>query len=385
MAVLKIVSIGDIHFGNPRLVAEDLYNKLRKYLYPEVTDAHLVTINGDLYDQLLTVNSSSHICASRFIRDLFTISARTGMQIRILHGTYSHDRDQLKVFETMMGKSTRCKVVNNIYCEEISDFNNGISKIDKILRVAYLPDNLSCKLSEEAVTHLTEAITCAGYTDVDLLVGHGTFEHTIPPDSGHRPPCLYTEQQFRKIVPNGIVSMGHIHKHGRHNNIYYTGSFDRMAHNEEEDKGYYVFTVDLDKNVWDSKFVVNEDAVKFISLYPTGEDMSDVVHDFIRLVKTAFGDNPSGHVRVMHPGAEVRALLHKTCNQNFPNLQYGSKAIGEPTCAKMEVADINLNIFEDIKPNKDNLGDLVYRFLHEKNIVGEDKKDEIITATKSLL
>lgn len=111
---LKVVAAGDFHFGNPRLRGDDLYERLRKYLYPELEGAQLLLLTGDIYNQLTTVSSNANYYVMRFIRDIFAISAQTGMQVRILHGTYSHDRDQVRLLEALAYEKTRAKVINNI-------------------------------------------------------------------------------------------------------------------------------------------------------------------------------------------------------------------------------------------------------------------------------
>lgn len=383
--ILKTVNLGDLHFGNPRIDANAEYLKLRKFVYPELKDAHLVQVTGDIYDQLLTVNSKAHRFASMFVSDLFNISAKTGMQVRILHGTYTHDRDQLSIFETLAVPKARFKIVNAIECEEITDLRCGMEELNMKLRVAYLPDNLPYKRSEEAVEHLKRVMTVLGWTQVDMIVGHGTFSHVIPPDSGHRPPCLYTIEQFQSIVPNGPIIMGHIHTAGRKRNVYYCGSFERMSHGEEESKGFYVFTRDAaGKEGWRSRFIENTLATLFISITPVGEDIPSLTNSFITQVDEKFPTR-KGHVRVLHNSPEVRSLLHKVCAQQFPDLIYSSKSTGEKEITSMKVDEITLDIFDDVKPDVHNLGDLVYQYLEEKNAVDNIPKELIVEKTKALL
>lgn len=378
---LKIVAVSDLHFGNPRINAENLYKKLRKFLYPELEDTHLIFICGDIYDQLLTVNSKSHRYASQFISDLFAISAKTGMQVRILHGTFTHDRDQLSVFETLSIPKARFKIINNIECEEINEFWSSKGQINQSIKVAYLPDNLPYKKSDEAIQHLSRVMTCLGWLHVDVLVGHGTFEHVIPPESGHKPSCLYKVEQFNRIVPNGPIIMGHIHTPGRKWNVYYCGSFERMSHGEEETKGFYTFKKTSD--TWSSKFIENTAAIPFISYTPEGNDGAQIVNNFLKFINDNFPDK-TGFVRVLHHNPEIRSLLHKACTQNFPDIGFSSKSTGEKETS-IKVDEITLDIFDDIKPSAQNLGELVYQFLDEQNITANIPKDVIVGKVNSLL
>ena len=384
--ILKFVCIGDLHFGHPRLSAESTYKKLRACLYPELENAHAIFVVGDLYDQLLTVNSKAHKYASMFIRDLFRISMDTGMQVRLLHGTFTHDRDQLSIFSTFSAPKVRYKIINSIYVEEIKDFQVRDEIIETSIRVGYLPDNLPYKYASDAIEQLRTTMTVAGYAQLDLIIGHGAFEHVIP-DVNHKPACLYTIRQFDNIVRGPIV-FGHIHTPGHTENMYYCGSFERMAHGEEEDKGFYVFTADIrEKDInerWKARFVRNRFTIPFLSIQPEiTSDIPKITNDFIAKVEELFPDG-KGFVRVLHPSAEVRTILHRICSQKFPELIYSSKAIGETEVTQMKIEDIQLDILDDVKPNIHNLGDLVYQYLEEHQLTGEHTKEQIVQATNNI-
>lgn len=381
-----MTAVSDLHFGQPRIQSQDMYEHLREFLYPQLADSHLLVIAGDIYDQLLTVNSKPHYYASRFFSDIMQISAKTGMQVRLLHGTYTHDRNQLTVFQNSVIPGARVKVINEISVETINDFRCGLETINTPIQVGYLPDNLSYKLSEDAVEHLQRNMTVAGCTTLDLLVGHGTFEHVIPVNSGHRPPCCYRVDQFEDIVKGPII-MGHIHTPSRRGNVYYCGSFERMAHGEEENKGFLTLTRDI-RNVegWRCKFHVNSKATLFKTLTPEGEDYGEISNNFITLVENAFKDDISGFVRVAHNKVEVRTLLHKLCTQKYPALMYSSKAlIDQDDTAKLKVDDISLNLFDDIKPDVHNLGGLVCQFLEENNLLEGTTKENVLQVVSDLI
>lgn len=382
--ILKVVGIGDLHFGHPRINAESLYKKLRACLYPELKETHLLVLTGDTYDQLLTVNSKAHHFVSLFISDLLNISAQTGMQVRILHGTFTHDRDQLSVFDTLHIPGARYKVVNSIYTEEITDLRTNTEILPISLHVGYLPDNLPYKYSTDAIGQLKNLMTVAGYDHLDMLVGHGTFEH-VTLNTGHKPACLYTIQQFDGIVKGPII-MGHIHTPGQTKNVYYCGSFERLAHGEEENKGFYVFTEDIKQpGSWKARFVVNPYTVPFRTIAPDDTaDIPRITKAFIAMVEEYF-PNGKGYLRVLHPSAEVRTLLHRICAENFPDISYSSKATGKQEQIEMRIEEIQLDILDDVKPNVNNLSDLVYQFLDEHQLLDCIPKEKITEMMNVLL
>lgn len=382
----KMACIADLHFGNPRVNPATMYQNLVDFFYPEITNAHLVTVNGDIYDQLMTVSSAAHKYATYFINDLFTLSAKTGTQIRILHGTYSHDRDQLAIFNTLAYPKTRYKIVDCIDAEEISDFRCNDELLNMTLRVGYLPDNLSHLNSIGAVEQLKRSMQVLGYTSLDLIIGHGTFSHTLQVDDTHKPPCTYELDQFDSITKDrGLIVMGHIHTPGRKYNCYYCGSFERMAHGEEENKGFYTFTRDAKgEEGWRSKFVVNPKATKFISIVPEGNDIPALTNNYVEQVRAKFPEN-RGYVRLVHPDAETRAIIHKVSTQQFPGIIFSSKSGGTATEHELKIADISLEIAEDIKPSKNNLAELICKFLEERNQLEDTSKDEVTKAVAEML
>lgn len=380
---LKIVSISDLHFGNPKINAGELYEKLRKYFYPKAHEAHLITINGDIFDQLLVINSKAYKFAALFIRDLFRMSAQTGCQIRILHGTYSHDRDQLSIFNVFKIPRTRVKIINEIYAEEITDFTNGDTTPNERLRVGYLPDNLVYQDANDAVAHLKRAMTTCGFTKLDLLIGHGTFAHALPVGSElHMPPCTYNLSMFDKIV-EGKILMGHIHTPSIKNNCFYIGSFERMAHNEEETKGF--LTLYKNKNEWKYVFRSNPEAIKFITVKPEGDDISAITTSFIDLCKKNFPQG-KGYVRALVPNSETRAILHRVCTAQFPNLYFSAKSIDQnKNQESLQLTEITLDLFDNVKPTPDNLGELIYQFLEDHNDTADIKKEELYATVKRLI
>ena len=383
MSSLKIVATGDLHFGNPRLDPECLYNELVTYFYPEVWKSQLVLINGDVYDQLTTVSSSANKFVSKFIHDLFMISASTGIQIRILHGTYSHDRDQLKIFNSLEIPNCRMKIINEIYCEEITDLRNGDDKSSDTLKILYIPDNLPYKKSSDVIEHIKKIYKVIGWDKCDVVLGHGTFAHTLPCDAEHGPSCMYTIDQFRDLIDEkDPVIMGHIHSPSHRSNVYYCGSFERMVHGEEEYKGFYTFT--RTDGIWQAKFIKNPEATLFCTIYIPETDPDEASKHFITAVKEKF-PKETGYVRVINSSPEIRTLLHRICVQTFPSLYYSSKSDADKDKLNIRIEDIALDTFEDIKPNVNNLGDLVYQYLEEKQLLGNVDKTTILDTVHSLI
>lgn len=379
-STFKIVAIGDLHFGNPKLRAEELYAKLTKYLYPALEDTQLLLLTGDTYDQLTTVNSSANRYVLKFIQDIYSISSSTGMQIRILHGTYTHDRDQVSIFNNLELPYTRTKVIDKITCEELSHFNDHS---DTKLRMLYIPDNLQYKHSSEVMKHVADNFKCLGWDKADIVLGHGSFDYALGCSAEHLPECTYTIDQFKPFIdPNGLIIMGHIHRPSHKANVYYCGSFDRMAHGEEEDKGFYTFYRDGEK--WASVFTVNADANLFVTIEPQGNDIETRINSLLTQMHNKF-TVPRGYVRVLYNNPEDRGIYQKVCFQAHPNIFFSGKRINETDDNVFKLDELNIDTFTDVKPNMNNLGELAYQFLIDNSINPEFSKDVIVTKVQQLL
>ena len=378
-STFKITAIGDLHFGNPKLKAEELYAKLFKHLYPELADTQLLLLTGDTYDQLTTVNSSANRYVLKFIQDIYIMSHSTGMQIRILHGTYSHDRDQVSIFDNLRLPYTRAEVVDKLTGEELSDFNNNS---DMKLRILYVPDNLPYKHSSEVMDHIARMYKCLGWDKADIVLGHGSFDYALNCGTEHLPECTYTIEQFAPYVKDdGLIIMGHIHRPSHRANVYYCGSFDRMVHGEEEPKGFYTFTY---TSHWTSKFHVNTDAYKFITIQPEGDDLDTRAHDLLSKIAKAFPDG-RGYLRVLYDNSEDRVIYHRICIQTYPDIIFTGKRIGDTVNSIVDLAELDIDTFTDVKPNVNNLGELVYNFLVERNKNETIPKDVIINKVNQLI
>lgn len=379
---LHITVLSDLHFGNPRIDATELFRKLKHYAYPQIKKSHLVILAGDIYDRLLTVNSKSYLYTMQFIDDLFRMSDDTGCQIRLLHGTYSHDRDQLDVFHTLASPHTRYKIIKEISSEVITDFQNGASRLDPSiqLRIGYIPDNLPYREVSAVIDNLNKSMTVTNITHLDLLIGHGTFAHTLP-DNIPLPPLTFTLDTFKDVV-DGIIVMGHIHVHSHKSNVYYCGSFERMSHNEEEYKGFYSF--DWSNKQWRAKFIHNEEATPFVSVNLTEMDVAQVTRQYIDFIDKSI-PNKIGYVRIIHPDPSIRSILGQVSLKNFPNIIVATKAPKDLERKLLKVLDLNANISEEVKPTRENLGELVFQFLTEKGMVSDITESDVISHVSELI
>lgn len=358
MRKLKIVSTSDIHLGHRRVTGEVIYERLKKFLYPQLKDADIFFICGDFFERLLDLIASDAFLADRIISDLYHLSLTHGFKIRVLRGTYQHDRRQCKKFEAIQQRDESDRMIDVKYVEEIA-----IEYIEDLdLKLLYLPDDLPYKNSDDVLALVHEMLQSAGWTSVDIVIGHGYFDHVLPPNVTHAPPCLFRWEQFKDIVDHWVI-FGHVHTPSVYKRVVYNGSFDRLSHGEEEKKGFMVFT--RTNGVWSAQFIENEDATKFVTIELHSDDPFECKEKFHVLVRKKFGYDPQGFVRVIHASAEIRTILQKECAAFYQNLVYSHKKSKVEERSVLQLGKVLVQSQEEVVPTPETLADLVVQFEQE--------------------
>lgn len=230
------VHIADIHFAafNPKeqyeILKEQFLNKIINY--PRID---CISVNGDTFDHKLMGNSDGIYYASLFIDQLVQIARLKHCTLLLIHGTYSHDADQLKLFYHYMDDPTvDVRIVTQIQFEQIGN-----------ARILCIPELYGVN---EAVYQ--NAFHHDGWYDECYL--HGTFEGSVYGNTVGN-GRLFTMQDFD--LCKGFMIGGHVHKpQVLQGYFYYCGNPYRWKFGEEEDKGFFITIHDLDMNTHDVHF-----------------------------------------------------------------------------------------------------------------------------------
>lgn len=224
------VHIADLHFAafDPRKQYEILKLQFldKIYMMPRVD---LISVNGDIFDHKLMGNSDGIYYASMFVDNLVQLTREKHCTLLLLHGTYSHDADQLKLFyHYMEDKSVDVRVVTQIQFEQIGN-----------MRLLCIPELYGV---DESVYDLV--LHHSGWYDECII--HGTFEGSVYGNTVGN-GRLFTMKDFDMCT--GFIIGGHVHKPGCFGGyFYYCGCPYRWKFGEEEDKGYLIGVHDLDTN-----------------------------------------------------------------------------------------------------------------------------------------
>lgn len=255
---LRILSISDIHLGHARVPTEFIIQNLDTYFLQNsiFENLDICFLAGDVFDRLQQLSDNNVVLIQRWMVRLLKLCKRFDVQLRVLEGTPSHDRNQSVQFVLL---NQVCKIDADLkYIDTVTIEHNEKHNID----VLYVPDRYHATTAETLDVFDT-LMKDRGITQVDYAVMHGNFPHQLPQGLGipAHDPEAYLERVRKYIF------IGHVHQKSVYERILSQGSFDRLLHGEEEDKGYWLVESHRD-GVENDKltFVINKDAKVFKSI-----------------------------------------------------------------------------------------------------------------------
>lgn len=317
---IKLLTFSDVHLGVRRLNADVMCSNLWEFIFPWLDKVNLVCIVGDLFDTAIGFHDECGAPIVAFINRFLRVCNERGITVRILRGTYSHDRTQPKMLEVLHDKygfKNDLKYFDKISLEHIPEFD---------IRVLYVPDDVPFKTAVDAMAHIKELMRTVGWDYVDYAFVHGYFDFVLPKTDKMDKRMVYTEEMYSFVRRRIIV--GHVHTPASTPSgmIYYNGSTDRLAQGEEESKGM-LFTEDDHKGHVTTTFIKNDKATIFKTF-----DYSDIESDdhLVNRLREDIDALPSSRcslfVRVIHPSPEVREALASFVEKTYPRVVFSHRS-----------------------------------------------------------
>ena len=227
MAIIVSAHISDVHFGafDSDILSRELKQNFLKVIN-KMPKLDVIFIQGDLYDHELSLNSKVSYNSFKFINELENIAYENDIKVRMIRGTKSHDVNQLKNLK--FRKNIDFEIINSVTKE----------KLFKNLKVLYLPEEYMNNPDEFYKDYLN--VEDDYY---DFIIGHGLVTETafnnLNSETQIKTAPVFDSKQLMRIT-KGPICFGHIHDGVSINNkIFYTGSFSRWCHGEENPKGFY--------------------------------------------------------------------------------------------------------------------------------------------------
>lgn len=322
-----LISISDIHFGHNKVPTEYIYNRLFKFFIPTIEqykdyNTIFITINGDIFDKNLSLTSLDTRLIIEFFIKFYDLLENINdnnhsVYLRIIRGTYAHDRDQIKVLEKLYYTKDyhfNFKYIDKIQIESI----NNLYIHKKLLHILYLPDDLPFNSSYDIISHIKSLMSKLNIQKLDYVFGHGNFQHVFPPNLRVYPKITYKIEQFKSIVRKLII-FGHIHNTSQKSldyiKVIYTGSFDRLRHNETLKKGFLVIEDFLNPK-YKIKFIINKKATPFIDLY-YDKSLTDLnlMINHITSILESYNQHPLIYMRLIDVPTEYKHTIRQFINQ----------------------------------------------------------------------
>lgn len=248
----------DVHFGSPAVDQGELADAFASTIFPLIPELDVIFINGDLFDRAVPFDGLGFDPFYTTAMNLMTLCHINKVALRVLQGTFSHDRHQPKRLESFYrntGYTFDFKVMEGIQFETLQIR-------DRSLRLLYLQDDLPYKSSGDIVEVVQEKMVELGWDYVDYACMHGFFDFTFPQNVSQDNVIVFKEAQFPFV--RKIIDVGHVHQHRISGNVISNGSFDRLCFGDEGPKGC-VKVLDYPDH-YTAQFILNEKAAIFDTL-----------------------------------------------------------------------------------------------------------------------
>lgn len=343
----KYLVLSDIHLGHNINKTHDIVNNLVEFFNTnsrDFKDLDMLCIAGDIFDRLLTNSSIDYIESMNWLTNLVMWCKDNNVMLRVLEGTPSHDWQQAKLLSKILDNlqiEIDYKYVNTLLIEKVNKFG---------INILYIPDEYKHD-AKETYDEVLKLLKKHKLNQVDIAFIHGQFHYQLPMV---KLISSHTEDDYLNIVKY-YISVGHIHTASIYDRILAQGSFDRLAHGEEEDKGGMLITLDTEKGN-SFKFLVNKKAMIFKTLKFTDETIDTIVKKIQKISKT-YPDK--SNIRVISESEAILSKHQNTLKLNFPNLNIKiekPKKKEEEYKYKLLEQDI---VIDSFSITKDNIEELV--------------------------
>lgn len=353
----RIAATGDLHFGHVRHSKEEMILRFKAKFPRNAETARLdvISLGGDIYDHLLSLPHEAVPIIDEWIIWLLRLCKALDIQLWVLRGTPSHDRDQGKRFEIL-------NETLNIGCDLLYVDELKIIYLPRFgINVLFVPDEWNDS-SEKTLEEVHQLMRISGITKVDYAIMHGQFEYQLPPVVKAQ---KHSSEAYLKIVDK-LIFINHVHLFTRLDRIIAPGSFDRISHGEEGPKGH-VRTIVRASDDFELEFIETENAKIFKSIHCRGLTY-DESHEKVMAESEYLPDG--SHVRIVADIGNPILLSVGTYEKERP--QYIWNALAKTDEDKTLIQQTELlqskEEYIPIEINRDNVEKLVLDSMLSKNI-----------------
>ena len=340
-------SVSDIHLGHPKTLTDHIITNLRR-AFPDVESTHkldLIFFGGDLFDRLLSLNQFDVPMILEWAGNLFMMAEKHQIHLIFMEGTPSHDWRQQRLLEVLKKLGMGGKYVHFIDQLSIVHFD------DLDIDVLFVPDEWRPE-PDDTWMEVRELLREKNIEQVDFTILHGAFDYQLPE---HVKVPKHVTERYQQITRH-IVFGAHIHTASVRGNVRVNGSFDRLSHNEEEEKGHWRFKFTPGKDQPDIKFVVNRHA----KVYKTIDCTKMELEPALDLLSIAAGQVPEdSHLRVKALKSDPIMASFDVLRKRHPQIHWSSKVTEEETETQKNLLVDVRSAFNQIQITPENIEELL--------------------------
>lgn len=310
---LRIISVSDIHLLHRNNKTQFIIDNLNKYLCTDemLSKADILFIAGDLFDGPVPFTNEDIGLVNIWVAKLLHKCKKYNVCLRVLEGTPSHDMGQSKIFTNLnqilfKGQlGADLQYVKTLSVEYIERFG---------INVLYVPDEWNHD-NYDTYVEVKGILKNKGLDKVDFAVMHGQFEYQLA--DVVKKHVKHDSVLYLEMVRH-LIFIGHVHKHSSMDRIYSHGSFDRLAHNEEEAKGFLYATVYKD-GTHKCEFIQNKGARVYKTVKCSAEDTQE---NMLRIDKVAAKLPDDSFIRIVADKSNPIMNAEDTLKQRWPALNW---------------------------------------------------------------
>ena len=343
---IKIASFHDVHLGHHRTIATDIVARFHKVLddEAEVSSWDMLVFPGDLFDRLLYLTFQYLQDVLILFTRILKLAHKHDFIIRILEGTPGHDYKQSNlvkivaaILDIAMGLKVDLKYVSELSIEYIDKY--GITML-------YVPDEWDTDVVS-TYEQARELMKQRNLTQVDYCLLHGAFNYQI--DSSLNPKA-HSEELWSNLVRYYIFA-GHVHFKSQYKNILVAGSFDRLAHGEEQPKGWLTCEV---KETGEHEIIFHEN--KLATIYKTLDVRGKSLEEALTFIEDECNKVPDySHIRLFSDSRDTITEGLKTLKQKFSFIFFTIKIDKKEEVKRQKTIKLISDKFQTISLDKDNI------------------------------
>lgn len=357
--------ISDIHLGHRKNSSSEIITNLKYVIGEHVKNnkLNLIFLAGDVFDSLLTLSADDVGDIILWIEWLFDLCAKHEIKLRVLEGTPSHDWWQSKLFVNV-GNIIKLDL-DFKYIQSLS-----IETIDTLgLSVLYVPDEWSTD-TDDTYRQVLQLLASNNLQKVDIAIMHGQFGYQLPAHIQKIP--RHNEDNYLNIV-RYYISIGHVHNYSVFKRIIAQGSFDRLAHNEENDKGCVHLSLHVNGDM--SYFFIpniNAKTFKTIQLRNINLDVS-----MKGIEKTVSKLRDDSHLRIKGKSDHPAMIGLENIRKLYPLINFTKQVIDEVAEEDTPESFIDDNSYKPITITKSNIEEQLFGLLVKRGLTCQQTSDSL--------